>query len=378
MKIILTNFHKQGFGQISYVQLVARLLAERGHEVAIACPEGSWLAERAEAAGLQTETQFRFSRGFTPFDFSRDVLEARKMMRRLKPDVIHANGSQDHWIMTVARNLFGLPPAIVRTKHNSFPMRTHLSNRFLSRRLTHRWIVVCEAVRQDLLAGPLFKPEDIKTIHNGLEIEIYEPKDGRAERAEFGLAPDDFVIGSLGRLTPAKGHRYLFEAVAPLMKEPGSNLRVLLVGYGEEQPNLERQCEELGITRFVKFAGVRDDVPRMISMFDIGVLASIDCESSSFALKEMMAMGVPCVCTDFAGNAEIVEHEVSGLVVPPASSEGLHAAIERLWKSPELCERFEAAARERIKTGFSAEVCIDKTMEVYREAMQCAGLDPQD
>ena len=373
MNVLLTNFHKQGFGQIAYVQLLARLLAERGHGVTIVAPAGSWLAGRAKAAGLDVADGFRFPRGFRPIDFARDVLAARRLFRDRRPDIIHANGSQDHWVMAAARNLFRCPAAIVRTKHNSFPMRTHLSNRLLARRLTHRWIVVSEAVRQDMLAGALFAEPTIDTIHNGLDITQYEPRDGRSIRAEFGLGPDDVVIGTLGRLTKAKGHRYLFDAVAPLVRRPRSNLRLLLVGWGEEVDILKAQAEELGIADAIVYAGLQDDVPRMISMFDIGVQASIDCESSSFAMKEIMAMAVPCVCTDFAGNAEIVDHERNGLVVPPADSDALREGIERLWHDDALRREFGVKARECIRTRFSADACVEQTLETYRKAMAAAG-----
>ncbi len=378
MKILISNFHKQGFGQISYVQFLGKLLTERGHEVSVATPKDSWLAERAVEMGLRVEDGFNFSPGFRPIHIFSDLLEARRVIRKIDPDIIHANGSQDHWVMAAARRLFGGRAAVVRTKHNSFPMKTHAANRLLARRLTDRWIVVSEAVRRDLLDGPLFPARrdgaepTVDTIHNGLDIEKYQPQDARLSgqgRVEFGLSPDDFVVGTLGRITRAKGLNYLIDAAAPLIRRPGANLRLMLVGWGEEMDNLRRQAEGLGVSEDVKFAGLHDDVQRMIAMFDIGVQASIDCESSSFALKEIMAMGVPCVCTDFAGNAEIVGHDENGLVVPPADAEALRDAIERLWLDDELRTKFASTARERIRTHFSPETCVEATLETYRKAM---------
>jgi len=373
MKILISNFHKQGFGQISYVQFLGKLLTECGHEVIVATPKGSWLAERAVEMGLRVEDGFHFSPGFSPIHILRDLIEAHRIIREIDPDIIHANGSQDHWVMATARRIFGGRAAVVRTKHNSFPMKTHAANRLLARRLTDRWIVVSEAVRQDLLDGPLFAEPTVDTIHNGLDIEKYQPQDARLGgqgRVEFGLSPDDFVVGTLGRITKAKGLNYLIDAAAPLIRRPGANLRLMLVGWGEEMDNLRRQAEGLGIAEEVKFAGLHDDVQRMIAMFDIGVQASIDCESSSFALKEIMAMGVPCVCTDFAGNAEIVGHNENGLVVPPADVEALRDAIKRLWQDEELRAKFASTARERIRTHFSPETFVEATLETYRKAME--------
>ena len=374
MKILISNFHKQGFGQISYVQFLGKLLTERGHEVTVATPKDSWLAERATEMGLRVEDGFHFSPGFRPIHIFSDLIEARRIIREIDPDIIHANGSQDHWVMASARRIFGGRAAVVRTKHNSFPMKTHAANRLLARRLTDRWIVVSEAVRRDLLAGPLFAEPTVDTIHNGLDIEKYQPQNaqGREGRVEFGLSPDDFVVGTRGRITRAKGLDYLIDAAAPLIRRPGSNLRLMLVGWGEEMDNLRRQAEGLGISDEAKFAGLHDDVQRMIAMFDIGVQASIDCESSSFALKEIMAMGVPCVCTDFAGNAEIVGHYENGLVVPPADAEALRDAIERLWQDDELRTKFASTARERIRTHFSPEACVEATLDTYRKAMGAA------
>jgi len=374
VNILLTNFHRQGHGQVEYVLLLARALRDRGDAVTIGGRGGSRLAQRAREMGLPVEDGFDFSPGLHPRRLRRDIRLVRRLVRERGLELIHVNGSQDHWAVALANRRLKPRLAVVRTKHNTYPAKNHFANRFLYRRATDQIIVVSEAVRDQMLENRLFRGCAITPIHNALDAGRYDPSTpSRGLKAALGFPPDALVVGVVGRITPAKGHRYLFEGLQEDLRRADADLRLLILGVGEERNAMQELCRRLGIRRHVYFAGFRDDVQRYMNVFDIGVMPSVDCESSSFALKEQMAMARPMVCTDFSGNGEIVAEGETGYLVPVADPGALAEKIRRLKDSPETRRQFGQAGRTRIETAFSLEAFVERTLAVYRQALERTG-----
>jgi len=244
-------------------------------------------------------------------------------------------------------------------------------NKLLNRRLTDRTISVCQYVKEMLSNSPVFQNHDISVIHNGVELATFSPTEPNAGiLEEFGIPPDALVIGIIGRLDWDKGHKYLFEAVAPLIKHEFPNLRVIAVGFGKRRKKLEQMCEQLGISRNVIFAGGRNDVREIISVLDVGVQPSIGIDTSSYAIKEIMAMGKPLVCSSYGGLKEINEDGATGFVVPPRDSDSLRLRIAELCRSKELRERMGKAARKKVEQAFTSDISVMQTLKVYRRAIE--------
>ena len=127
--------------------------------------------------------------------------------------------------------------------------------------------------------------------------------DSREVRAELGIPPESFVVGHVGRFTEPKNHTFLLQIAAQAIQlEPRA--RVLLVGDGPLRPAIERQVSELGLSGKVIFAGVRDDVPRLLKgAIDLFVFPSLH-EGLGLALVEAQAAGLPCLYSD------VIPHEV--------------------------------------------------------------------
>jgi glycosyltransferase involved in cell wall biosynthesis len=222
-----------------------------------------------------------------------------------------------------------------------------------------------------LITTPLFENQDISVVHNGVELDKFAPiPPDQAVRKEFGIASGEVVVGIVGRLDWDKGHEYLFEAAAPLIKGEFPNMKILVVGAGKKQGELEQLCERLQISQNVIFAGGRSDIREVISIFDIGVHPSIGVDTSSYAMKEMMTMEKPVVCSSYGGLPEIADDGVTGFVVPPRDSDLLRDRIAQLCRSEELREKFGKAGREKVLKEFSAATSVQKTLEVYEHAIE--------
>ncbi|MHB1318519.1 MAG: glycosyltransferase [Anaerolineae bacterium] len=129
-------------------------------------------------------------------------------------------------------------------------------------------------------------------------------------RAQFGLSPDDIVVGSVGRLSEQKGYRYLVEA-APLVLQAIPGCRFLLVGDGELREDLRRQVDSLGLASAFIFAGARNDVASMYAAMDVFVCPSLY-EGLPTVILESMASGIPIVATDIAGTQELITDGQTG------------------------------------------------------------------
>jgi len=374
LHILITDPHLRGGGQVRYVSNLARELTRLGHRVSIGCKPDSILAEYAKAAGCAVKNRFIFRGGLRPGCWLADIRETKRFIREEKPDILHVNGSQDHWVLALTNRLMGRPVCVVRTRHNTYRVHDMLPNRVLNRDWTDYQIVVCDAVRKSLGEQRAFDAARMCSIHNGVDTQEFRA-DGverAAARAEFGYKDDDLVCGIAARLVPAKGHEYLFRAAALLKKEfPG--LRVLVLGRGDLETELVKLAGELGIGEIVRFAGFREDMARCTQAFDIGVQPSVDCDTSSFSLKEQMAEEKPVVCSDYGGLTEILTDGVEGFIVPTRTVEPLAEAMKKLLIDSELRPKMGAAGRQRVLKEFTLEMFAERTVEAYYRALEIHG-----
>lgn len=370
LKILMTDPHLAGGGQVTYLTRLAEALTGLGHEVTIGCKPGSVLIERAAQAQCAGTQEFVFRGGFRPAAWLSDLQQLRNYILTRKPDIIHVNGSQDHWVCALANRTLGRPVCIVRTRHNTYEVKSSYPNRVLNRAWTDYQIVVCDVVRRTLAQQRTFDSRRMCTIHNGVNMEQFQPDpDARARaRAEFGYDDSDIVCGIAARLVEDKGHEFLFRAAAQVMPAY-PELRILVLGQGVLEEKLRKMVEELGMTGIVHFAGFREDMPYCTQAFDIGVLPSIGCDTSSFSLKEEMAAEKPIIASDYGGLKEIVSDGVEGLVFPTGSVQSLASAMRRMLQDPDTRRRMGETGRKRVQREFSIEVFAERTVMAYQRAL---------
>ena len=207
----------------------------------------------------------------------------------------------------------------------------------------------------------------IRVIHNGRDLERFAPANANrriATRAALGLG-DEPVILTMARLDEQKGHRHLIDALA-IVARRRPKLVTLLAGEGPLEQNLRAQCAALGIAERVRFLGYRRDVPELFEAADIVVLPSLY-EGLPLVAIEALAAGRPMVATEVDGTPEVVIHEQTGLLVPPANPVALAAAIERLLDEPELAARLASDGRKFVHENFAVRRQIEQTAALYSE-----------
>jgi glycosyltransferase involved in cell wall biosynthesis len=232
-----------------------------------------------------------------------------------------------------------------------------------------RIVCVAEAVRQFFLnmrflwhRFPQNKPV---TIHKGHDLAWYhaEPED----LSQFGIAPTDFVVGCTANYRPRKGLHVLIEAMNYL---PAA-LPIHLVLIGDiNAPKLRNQVRMNEKQNRIHLTGYRDDAPAVQAACDTIVLPALRREGLPKVIIEAMAYGIPPIVTDSGGSPELIENEISGIIIPPGRPEKIAAAILKLYEDDEGRKAMGENARKRIASTFKIETTIGKTLQLYESCLQ--------
>jgi glycosyltransferase involved in cell wall biosynthesis len=210
--------------------------------------------------------------------------------------------------------------------------------------------------------------ERVQIIYNGVAaarpVADEETQTCKAELAIVGRYP---VLGVVGSLYPVKGHQFLISAMPEIVRRwPGAVL--LVIGRGELEASLKAQAEQLGIGANIRFLGMRQDVPRLLSVLDAFVLPSLS-EGLSLALLEAIASGKPVVVTRVGGNPEVIEHGQTGFLVEPENASDLAANLVKLLSNSGMMQQFGRQAAERVRQHFSMEQTVDRYKDLYAQLL---------
>jgi len=327
---------------------LARALQPQPGELAVCTLEpDNPMADALRAAGAEV---------IEPRDklkFTAAVGRVRELIRSTRPALVHTHLLPATQVGLAAAVLESVPA--VTTVHFTLDcVRANFLLRRMNRfsyRFYQRIIAISEAVRYSILHNCNVSAERVVVVHNGVDFDrtAIAPGLREATRRELGLG-DHVLIGSIGRLDPAKGYSLLIDAAARLAGTFG-NIRLLLVGDGPERALLERRAAKLGIADIVIFAGTQPDPAPYLAALDVFVLPSVS-EGLGLSIIEAMAAGLPVIGSSAGGIPEVVSDGETGLVFRSGSASELASCIEWMIRNPDLRSRLAAAASEQVRSRF--------------------------
>jgi sugar transferase (PEP-CTERM/EpsH1 system associated) len=296
------------------------------------------------------------------------ALTLARQIEAVKPDIVHSR----NWgtIEAVfAGRCVGFC-AVVHSEHGMEscspvePRRRRWLRR-LAFELADRVLSVSCHLRDHHALRTGFPVRKISVIHNGVDTDLFRrrPEERVRTRARYGLAPDEFCIGMVGRLEPIKDMLTLLRAAAEF---PVSlNWRVLIAGEGSELPVLQEFLRDRPEMRSrILFLGEIQDVPDFLNSLDVYVLPSLY-EGMSNSLLEAMSSGLAVVASSVGGNTEVVVDGESGLLFPVGQSPALAKRLLMLHHQAELRLRLGCQAMHRIKESFSFESMVREYDRMY-------------
>ncbi len=224
-------------------------------------------------------------------------------------------------------------------------------------------ICVCNRVRDHLRQQLFFRKEKALTIYKGHSLRWYQDVKA-ASRHALGVAEGDFIVLCVAKMRKWKGIPTLLEAVKHLPQE--SKIKILLVGNGMDKAFYKKKIEQNKNCDKIRTLGYRSDVMSIAKTADAIMQTSYKNEGLSRSTIEGMALGCVPIVTDAGGNAELVENEKCGIVVPAKNAEVMADAMMKLYNKPKLLKTYAQAAKERIENDFSIKQTVTATINTYK------------
>ncbi len=331
--------------------------------------------QQLNAEGIRAFTAAEWDEGQPYHSFWKAVQAIRNALAQNPADIVHSH----HEFADVAALLLkvGLKsPVVMRTVHGGYrhewrrrPLRRLLLTNLLYPVLFDTEIGVSQAIVESLNRRPISRllKRQALCIYNAIDLARFADVrvDLFEKRRSLNVPVDAPLIGTIGRLTEEKGYRFLIEAAAYVLTYlPEAHF--LVIGDGPLQPDLIDQAKHLGIDSHVIFTGPRSDVEELLICMDLFVSSSL-WEGLSTVIMESMAAGIPVVATDIPGTRELIRHQATGWLVPPADSRALADAIVTAINSPSLRRGIACQAREVVQR-FSITAMAEKYAALYEMA----------
>jgi glycosyltransferase involved in cell wall biosynthesis len=345
-------------GAQSYVASLLPALV--GHfDVAVAAHGSGPVRDAAEAAGVRFLPLHSVRRPISLWRDLAGLIELTRLLRRERPDIVHASSSKAGVLGRLAGFLARVPVRIFTVHGWAFAAHAGFSSRLyrwvdrLVEPLTTVTICVSEREREAGLAAGTCAPERTVVIPNAVDVAgALRSSPAQRERP---------LILAVGRLKAPKDFPTLIRALSSL--EPDS-FEAVIVGDGPDRPRLEEEIEALGLEGRVRLAGERRDVPQLLAAADVFVLPSTS-EGLPVSVLEAMAAGVPVVASRVGGVPEQVSDGETGLLVEPGDLDELATALARLIAEPSLRRRLGAAGRARAEQAFDLDPFRRAHVELY-------------
>jgi glycosyltransferase involved in cell wall biosynthesis len=340
--------------------------------------------ESLERDGIRHVPLTASTREMDPLADLRAAVQLWRILRRERPDVLHTHNPKPGFYGRVVGRLARVP-IVVNTNHGLYATEDDGWRR-------RTVVLALEAVAARFSHAELVQnPEDLgllvrrrvnarsrtRLLGNGINLDRFQPHAlGSVERAalrtELGAGPGDIVVGMVGRLVAEKGVLELL-AAARLLDD-----RYVVVVIGPDDPakpdSLDRQTVQEAEAAGVRFLGLREDVDRLYGAMDLFVLPSWR-EGFPRAAMEAAASGIPVIATDVRGCRQVVDHEVTGLLVPVRDPDALAKAILTLGEDPTTRAAHGAAGAAKARREFDERRVVRAVLDTYASIAEGRGLD---
>ena len=355
-----------------------RAFAAAGYEVIGMSAPGPHV-ESLETMGVRHVPVGAFTRSTNPLQDVRALWQVVRLLRHLRPDVLHTHNPKPGIIGRIAGFLARVP-VVVNTQHGLYAQPTDRWQRRLPVYAAERFAAMfsdTELVQNpedvDTLVRHLRIPaRRVRLLGNGIDLARFSPAAVApgvrpALRAEWDIADDEIVCGTVGRLVREKGIIEILDA-AHRLRETGVALRFVIVGPSDpgKADAIDPAMVERAMADGVVFAGQRTDMPECYAAFDMFLTASWR-EGFPRSAMEAAAMGLPTVATDIRGNRQVIDDGVTGHLVPVRDPAALAHTLAGLVERRDAWATLGQAAHCKAAHEFDQQLIIDRTLAAYRQ-----------
>lgn len=349
-----------------YAVALSSGLQKRGHQVILAGDKNSPPLQVGQKIGLEIFQDLYLSyqnpgRFFYNLKRLKDIIEQRKI------DLVDAHQGEGHLYACLVRRIFKKQFVLIRTRGDQRRPKNNLFNRWLNRGWTDGIITTAEVLYKSYADDFSLDEKNLINIPLGIDPDYFSPMEKDFElKKNLGISDGELVVGILGRLSPVKGHRYFIQAAAEVLKS-FQPVKFLIAGEDAQVKSfrLKEMVRQMGIFDKFIFTGRVEDPRKVVSLMDVGVVASIGSETIARVALEYMALGKPVVGTEINAIPEVVKNGLNGFIVRPEDSRGMAEAMLQLLEDKDKREKFGKASRNLVENEFSIDSFVSKTEEFY-------------
>lgn len=357
-------------------------LKSKGCDVTIMCSPGSHISSDTVTKEGISVKMIEMTRQISPIKDLKTLLELYKYIRSKNFDIVHTHSLKPGLLGRVAAFLAGVPIRI----HTIHGFRFHdnmssVEKRFyiLMERIAN-WFghISLSQGKDDIdiaIREKICKPGQIFYLGNGIDVsQLTTEMDSaavQAKKRELGIAPTDKVVGIVGRQTKIKGY-FEFIKAAKIVVTKHPQIKLIMIGPSEEGNldalNVQDLVAKHDLEDFVLHLGRRHDMRELYGIMDVMTLPSW-LEGVPRVLIEASMCGKPIVATDIPGNREVVEHELTGLLVPVKDQEALANAILDLLTNSEKASQMGKQGRQRSLELFDERLYLKRLRQTYQDLL---------
>ncbi len=304
----------------------------------------------------------------------RILWQIRQTLRYIQADIVHTHLIHADFFGWIGAKLAGVK-TVIASRHNDDAFRYHPVLSKVSRVLwwlTDGGIAISGAIKDFTLGIEGASAKKIDVVRYGLEyrwIPDEELKQAyQALREELALPESTVILGMVCRLVEQKGIPYALQAYVNI-QEQFPDVHFVIVGDGELGDELKRQSQGLGISEHVHWLGWRSDAQALMGGFDIFLMPSL-WEGFGLVLLEAMSRRIPIIASDVSAIPEVVQHNETGLLIPPRAVDELTHAIEILLTDRPLRKYMGLLGEDRLQHVFSVEQMVKQTLTIYQKRIK--------
>lgn len=295
----------------------------------------------------------------------RAISKLKQIIKKFKPDIVHSHMIHANILARVTR-VFVKIPVLISTAHSN---NEGGKTRMLLYRATDSLCEITTNVSQDAVESYIQKKacpaNKIMFVPNGINLKKFNKNESYYLdiRRELDLE-GKFIWLAVGRLVEVKDYHTMVTAFTEIVKND-NNCRLLIVGEGILRATLEAYVHSLHMENYIKFLGIRKDIPRLMNASDSFVISSI-WEGMPMVLLEASASELPMVATDVGGNGEVIEDGVSGYLARPMDAQDLAKTMRKMMSlSKENRNEMGRKGREFVLAKYDINAIVLRWESIY-------------
>jgi sugar transferase (PEP-CTERM/EpsH1 system associated) len=344
------------------VNLLIQRIDKRIYEPYLCClNRGGLFYEQASSCSAGS---FTLNRQPGPFD-SKLFRELYSILREKKIDIIHSHNGCSSYAALAGR--LARVKGIIHTDHGRLvpDRKAAIIEDRVSALMIDRFVGVSQELTEYLATTVKVSRKKLMTIINGVDINKFKPLihvERNVLRRKLGFTESDKIIGTVCRLDPIKNLNFLISCI-PAITESVSETRLVIVGDGSIRESLITYVKTLGLGSRIVFLGQKEEIEKILPIFDIYACTSLS-EGTSMTILEAMSCGLPIVASAVGGNVRLVDGS-NGIVFPLNDAASFTEAVASLLSEPAVRSKKGRRSREKVEGDFSVERMVRQYEELY-------------